>query len=74
MPNLEEEAVRYIRPILETLEPCLRDPIQMYYFENKSYKEIASSMDLPIGTIMSRIARAKVNLKRKLPRNENIDL
>ncbi len=65
---LDEETARAIRSALETLEPRLKRPIQMFYFEKKSYKEIASSMELPIGTVMSRIARAKVSLKRKLSR------
>lgn len=71
---LDDETARSIRLVLETLEPRLKLPIQMFYFEKKSYKEIASSMDLPIGTVMSRIARAKVNLKRKLSKFGKLDL
>ncbi len=71
---LDDETARSIRSVLDTLEPRLKRPIQMFYFEKKSYKEIASSMDLPIGTVMSRIARAKVNLKRKLSKFGKLDL
>jgi DNA-directed RNA polymerase specialized sigma24 family protein len=33
-----------------------------------SYKEIAKSLNLPIGTVMSRIARGKVYIRRELSR------
>ncbi len=71
---LDHETALSLREVLETLEPKLKRPIKMFYFEKKSYKEIAIAMELPIGTVMSRIARAKVNLKRKLDRSGRLDI
>ena len=38
----------------------------LYYFEEMSYRDIAEQMELPIGTVMSRLARAKTHLRERL--------
>ncbi len=67
---LAEEIVRELRFIIEGLEERLKILIQLFYFQNLSYKEIADKLDIPIGTVMSRLSRAKLYLKGELLRNE----
>ena len=38
----------------------------MYYFEDHSYREIAAELQLPLGTVMSRLSRAKSHLRQRL--------
>ena len=38
----------------------------MFYFEDRSYRDIADQLGLPQGTVMSRLSRAKTQLRRKL--------
>jgi len=51
---------------LDLLPEEFRTPVILYYFREFSYKEIARQMDVPVGTVMSRLARAKTQLRRHL--------
>ena len=55
-----------LQAALSELDETFRTPIILYYFEDFSYRDIAEQMDLPIGTVMSRLARAKTYLRSKL--------
>jgi len=51
---------------LDELPDMFRLVLLMFYFEECSYQEIAESLDVPLGTVMSRLARAKAHLRRRL--------
>jgi RNA polymerase sigma-70 factor (ECF subfamily) len=53
---------------LNELPEVFRTPVILYYFEDFSYRDIAEQMDLPLGTVMSRLARAKAYLRERLLR------
>ncbi len=55
-----------LQKALDELDEVFRTPIILYYFEDFSYRAIAEQMDLPIGTVMSRLARAKTYLRTRL--------
>jgi len=52
--------------ILSDMAEDFRAPLVLYYMEDLSYKEIADVLALPLGTVQSRIARAKIQLLRRL--------
>ncbi|RMF92359.1 MAG: RNA polymerase subunit sigma, partial [Planctomycetota bacterium] len=37
--------------------------VLMHYFEELPYRDIAEALDIPIGTVMSRLSRAKKRLR-----------
>ena len=52
--------------VLQTLEENFRAPVALFYMEQLSYKEIAAVLEIPIGTVMSRLARGKQMLRTRL--------
>ena len=40
--------------------------VLMFYFEDLPYQEIAAELEIPVGTVMSRLSRAKGHLRKKL--------
>jgi len=51
-----------LRDALETLPVAFREVVVLRELEGLSYKEIAAIADLPLGTVMSRLARARARL------------
>lgn len=52
--------------LLNSLEETFRLPLMLFYLEDCSYREIAAILDIPIGTVQSRIARGKSQLQERL--------
>ena len=59
---------------LDELPVEYREVIVLREIEDLSYKEIAQIADLPIGTVMSRLARARVRLQQSLSKTNGKEL
>jgi RNA polymerase sigma-70 factor (ECF subfamily) len=55
-----------LQAAIDDLPEDSRLVVVMFYFEGCSYKEIAAQLDIPVGTVMSRLARAKGRLRKQL--------
>ena len=55
-----------VRAALDRLQPDFRMVVQLAFVEGCTYKEIAAIMSCPIGTVMSRLFRARRFLQRAL--------
>jgi RNA polymerase sigma factor (sigma-70 family) len=56
---LREESQRQVRQALERLPPEFKEIIVLRELEGCSYREIAGIANVPLGTVMSRLARAR---------------
>lgn len=67
--NVEEEyskkeVVKMARKCLGKIPVIYSEPLELFYLEDKSYEEISDILRLNIGTIGTRISRAKVIMKK----------
>ncbi len=67
-----DETCQLLWNAIEQLKPDFREIITLKHFHNLSYKEIAEALNIPIGTVMSRLFNARQEL-RDLVRNAERD-
>lgn len=65
-PETEQVDREQLAKALADLPEDFRVVVLMFYFEELSYHEIASELEIPIGTVMSRLSRAKGHLRKRL--------
>jgi len=58
-----------VQSILDKLPEKYKTVLMLHYMEDSSYQEIADMLAVPIGTVMSRLSRAKQNMKKALLRS-----
>jgi RNA polymerase sigma-70 factor (ECF subfamily) len=56
----------WVHHALNQLSPLARIMVMMYFFEAKSYQQIADELEIPMGTVMSRLSRSKEMLRDAL--------
>ena len=57
-----------VHAALESLPEMYREVIEMHHFQNLKYREIAENLDIPIGTVMNRIFRAREKMRDAMMR------
>jgi RNA polymerase sigma-70 factor (ECF subfamily) len=61
-----------IQDALGSMPEYQRAMLIMYHVEGLSYEEISEALDLPIGTVKSRLNRARVALREQLSQNSEL--
>jgi RNA polymerase sigma factor (sigma-70 family) len=59
---LQSEMVRRVGAALEALPPRYRVPIRLYHLDGLSHAKIAATLDIPVATVRSLVARARKKL------------
>jgi RNA polymerase sigma-70 factor (ECF subfamily) len=62
----ESEAQRDLDVAIAQLPPRYREVIALFHVQHKSYAEIAETLNVPMGTVMTWLHRARKELKSKL--------
>lgn len=75
LPTISDEDVNRLDAAdalgaLRQIDEVFRTPLTLFYLEDCPYKEIALMLDVPLGTVKSRIARGIAQLKTLLTRSE----
>jgi len=55
-----------LQAAIDSLDDDFKITLLLFYFEHRSYREIAETLEIPLGTVMSRLARAKARLRKQL--------
>ena len=71
LPHLAPEAAEsadagMVMAALLQIDERHRAPLMLYYLEDHTYQEIADILEISIGTVMSRLSRAKDQMRRRL--------
>ena len=64
----QRDRVQLLRRALDELAPTLRTAVMMRDLQEMTYQEIADQLDLPEGTVKSRINRGRTELARQVQR------
>ncbi|HLC83873.1 MAG TPA: sigma-70 family RNA polymerase sigma factor [Bacteroidia bacterium] len=67
---VKKQKVKHMHEVVEKLKPRYRILVEMRYFDELSYEEIAEKLDLPLGTVKAQLFRAREFLANILRNSE----
>jgi RNA polymerase sigma factor (sigma-70 family) len=56
---IQQQKIRTMRQVVEKLKPHYKSLVELRYFEELSYEEIAEKLNLPLGTVKAQLFRAR---------------
>ena len=56
---IKKQKAKLMRHVVTTLKPRYRDLVELRYFKEYSYEEIADELNLPLGTVKAQLFRAR---------------
>jgi RNA polymerase sigma factor (sigma-70 family) len=56
---IEKQKIQLMREVVERLKPHYRHLVELRYFKEWSYEEIATELNLPLGTVKAQLFRAR---------------
>ena len=56
---INQQKIKHMRNVVSKLKPRYRQLVELRYFKEYSYDEIASELDIPIGTVKAQLFRAR---------------
>jgi len=56
---IKKQKIQLMQAVVEKLQPRYRILVELRYFQEKGYGEIAQELDLPIGTVKAQLFRAR---------------
>jgi RNA polymerase sigma-70 factor (ECF subfamily) len=69
---LRADADERMRRAVEALPDELRTPLLLHAWEGMKYREIAAVLEVPVGTVMSRLYAARQRLRRELGEDDAV--
>jgi RNA polymerase sigma factor (sigma-70 family) len=73
VPEEREQELAALEQQLSRLPPIEREALTLFYLRELSLQEIAQALDIPVGTVKSRLHRARAMLRRELEEKERIN-
>mgnify|MGYP001820604524 CR=1 FL=1 len=66
---INKQKIKHMRNVVSKLKPRYRQLVELRYFKEYSYDEIAAELDIPIGTVKAQLFRARELLLNILSRS-----